>query len=236
MIRALVSVSRTRDEVAHRIRDLIQVGELTVGTRLPSQRTLAAELGVGRQAVQEALLMLESEGFITTRRGAQGGSFVQEPASRGELQSLLRTLDWPRIDDTYEFRIAIERQIALLAAERRTEDDLAAMRQAIADLPRRASTRAAFREPDGRFHNALAHAARNERLAAAMRRARADMFIPIDTLPIIDAIDDTRRQHTRILRAVERRDPAAAARAVVEHIEEARTFTHDMLKRELGDQ
>lgn len=234
MIRSLVAVSRTRDEVAHRIRDLIQVGELTVGTRLPSQRTLAVDLGVGRQAVQEALLMLEAEGFITTRRGARGGSFVQEPAARGQLRSVLRSLDWGRIDDTYEFRIAVERQLALLAAKRRTEDDLAAMRQAIADLPRRATTRAAFREPDGRFHNALAGAARNERLAAAMRRARADMFIPLDTLPIIDAIDDTRRQHARILRAIERQDASAAARAVVEHIEEARTFTHDMLRRELG--
>lgn len=234
MIRSLVSVSRTRDEVAHRIRDLIQVGELTVGTRLPSQRTLAASLGVGRQAVQEALLMLESEGFITTRRGAHGGSFVQEPASRGELQSVLRSLDWARIDDTYEFRIAVERQIAMLAAQRRTHEDLTAMRQAIADLPRRATTRAAFREPDGRFHNAVATAARNERLASAMRRARADMFIPLDTLPIIDAIDDTRRQHTRILRAIERQDATAAARAVVEHIEDARTFTHDMLRREIG--
>ena len=224
-----LTLMRTGHEVAEQLRAQIQSGELPVGSRLPAQRALAASLGVGRQAVQQALSLLEAEGYVVTRRGAHGGSTVCEPVAPAAVWLELIRANHSDLEDALDFRLGVERQIAMLAAERRTVADVAALSGAIDDLPSASVSRSAFREADGRFHAALARAARNGRLEAALRRARADMFMPTDNIPYVETIDVTRRQHLAILRAVERRDPAAAAQAVSLHIEETRVHLRSLL-------
>ncbi|MHB1211987.1 MAG: FadR/GntR family transcriptional regulator [Candidatus Nanopelagicales bacterium] len=209
-------------EVAESLRQQVQSGEISVGSRLPSQRAMADRLGVGRQAVAEAMSLLESEGFIVTRRGAHGGSYVCEPVATAPVWFELIRSSMADLEEALDFRMGIETQIARLAAERRTSEDLEVMRTAIDELPRTQVNRAAFREADGRFHAALSRAARNSRLEAALRRARADLFVPTDSVPYTETVEVTRRQHAAILRAVERHDAAAAARLVRAHIEETR--------------
>ncbi|MHB1066951.1 MAG: FadR/GntR family transcriptional regulator [Candidatus Nanopelagicales bacterium] len=213
---------RTGVEVAESLRQQVQSGEISVGSRLPSQRAMADRLGVGRQAVAEAMSLLESEGFIVTRRGAHGGSYVCEPVATAPVWFELIRSSMADLEEALDFRMGIETQIARLAAERRTSEDLEVMRTAIDELPRTQVNRAAFREADGRFHAALSRAARNSRLEAALRRARADLFVPTDSVPYTETVEVTRRQHAAILRAVERHDAAAAARLVRAHIEETR--------------
>ena len=213
---------RTGVEVAEGLREQIQSGEISVGSRLPSQRAMAEKLGVGRQAVAEAMSLLESEGFIATRRGARCGSYVCEPVAAAPVWFELIRSSMGDLEDVLDFRMAIETQIARLAAERRTHEDIEMMARAIDELPRWEVSRAAFREADGRFHAALSRAARNARLEAALRRARADLFMPTDSMPFTETVEVTRRQHAAILRAVERQDGAAAARLVRAHIEETR--------------
>lgn len=213
---------RTGVEVAESLRQQVQSGEISVGSRLPSQRAMADKLGVGRQAVAEAMSLLESEGFIVTRRGAHGGSYVCEPVATAPVWFELIRSSMADLEEALDFRMGIETQIARLAAERRTSEDLEVMRTAIDELPRTQVNRAAFREADGRFHAALSRAARNSRLEAALRRARADLFVPTDSVPYTETVEVTRRQHAAILRAVERHDAAAAARLVRAHIEETR--------------
>jgi GntR family transcriptional repressor for pyruvate dehydrogenase complex len=207
-------------ELAELLRAQIQCGEIAVGARLPSQRAMAEKLGVGRQAVQEALSLLEAEGYLETRRGAHGGSFVCEPvAPVGVWLELLRS-SIGDLEDSLDFRCGIEAQIVRLACLRRTDDDLADMQAAVDSLTNR--TRAGFREADGNFHASLSRAARNERLEVALRRSRADLFVPTDNLPYVEEVEVSRRQHQSILNAVARRNEAAAVRAVISHIEETR--------------
>ncbi len=154
---------------------------------------------------------------------------MTEPPTHGlqAAEAFRRFAD--EFDEIIDFRLGVERQIALLAAQRRSAADLAEMLDAIRSLPTGEPSRAVFREADGRFHAALARASRNARLEAALRQARADLFVPTDTVPYREAVDVTRREHQAIFRAVERQDPAGAARALTNHVEGTRVQVHAIL-------
>lgn len=214
--------TRNGQEVASILRAQIQSGELAVGTRLPSQRELAAMLGIGRPSLREGLAHLEAEGYLVTRRGATGGSFVSEPSTPPSVWIELLRTNLPDLEDLLDFRIGIERRIAGLAAERRSEADLARMQAAIDVLPAGESPTTAFRAADAQFHGAVARAAGNRRLEEASRLARADLFMPTDNAPFEHQIEITRVQHQQIADAVRDRDVEAAMRVTTEHIEQTR--------------
>jgi DNA-binding FadR family transcriptional regulator len=226
------TATRTAVDLAEDLRAQIQSGEICVGSRLPPQRVMAEKLLVGRQAVSEALSLLESEGYINIRRGAHGGSFVSQPIAPTAVWMELMKAAIDDLEDSLDFRVGVECQIARLAAVRRTNQDIEAMRAAIDSLPGDGVRRAAFREADGQFHAALSRAARNSRLEAALRRARADLFVPTDNIPYVESVEVTRHQHDAVLRAVERQDPVAAALAVERHIEETRRHLRALVSGE----
>jgi len=223
------TLNRTGVDLAEDLRAQIQSGEISVGARLPSQRQMAERLSVGRQAVAEALSLLEAEGYVVTRRGAHGGSFVCEPVAPAAVWLELVRSSFPDLEEALDFRIGVESQIARLAAQRRTAADIRAMQAAIDMLPSHSVSRSEFREADGRFHAALSRAAGNGRLEAALRRSRADLFLPTDNIPYVETVEVTRRQHQAILRAIERQDSTAAARAVTAHVEETRRHLRSLL-------
>ncbi len=225
-----VAPTRTSEELATHLRQRIRSGEIPVGSRLPSQRDLAAHLSISRQSVQEALAVLEFEGYIETRRGAQGGSFVREPETADEFWVERLRASLADLDAVLEFRLGIERQVALLAAERRSEADLATMLEAIDALPsaslEAALRRQVFRQADSMFHMSLAEASGNVRLVRAVRETRSELFILTDRIPYLETIEVTRRQHREIREAVADRDGEAAATALTEHIVDTRTDMH----------
>ena len=214
--------TRNGQEVAAVLRAQIQSGELPVGTRLPSQRDLAALLGIGRPSVREGLAHLEAEGYVVTKRGATGGSFVSAPSTPPSVWVELVRANIADLEDLIDWRIALESRIAYLAALRRTEVDLQVMRKAIDELADVPASIAEFRAADGAFHAALAKAAGNPRLENAARQARADLFMPTDNAPFERRIEMSRIQHADIADAVERHDAEAAQHAVVRHIESTR--------------
>lgn len=207
--------------VADHLRRLIHRGEVGPGDRLPAERELAEQLGVARISLREAIKILQRDGYVEVRRGAQGGTYVtelDEPVARWRAK--MRT-ESGEFDDILDFRIALETGSARLAAIRRSPEDLAALRSAIRDLER-ASGRAAFRLTDSQFHAALAEAAGNSRLEAAIESARGELFTTHDLLPFTDPIQESVRDHEAIYRAVSNRDPDAASAAMREHIENTR--------------
>lgn len=221
MTHSIRLTNRAAVEIVEHFRELMQCGDLAVGERLPSQRELAAELGIGRPALREALAVLEQEGYVVTQRGARGGTFVRElvePAARW-LERVRQNM--AEFDEIIDFRIAVESRLAALAAERRTAEDLSELGEAVAEL-RQDMDRRTFRAADARFHSALAGTARNARLERADRRARGELFVPTDQLDWLALVDVTRAQHAAILHAIGVSDAVRAARAVVVHIERTR--------------
>jgi DNA-binding FadR family transcriptional regulator len=215
----------TASDIAADIRGRIHQGALGPGDRLPAERELAAQLGVSRDRLRDALAALEADGYLVRKRGATGGRFVTELAapfamwvSRSEHE----------LDDIVDFRLAVECQAARFAAQRRTRGDLAALHDAV-DLLDRARTPRDYRLADVAFHAAIALASGNDRLAVAVERARGELFEPAEHLWAAGRTDSL-RDHRRILAALEARDPDEAARAVTDHIERTRAELRALIR------
>jgi len=218
-------VSVQTDIVAE-ISGRIHRGELGPGDRLAPERELAAQLGVSRDRLREALLALEADGYLVAKRGATGGRFVTELAAPFAAWAA-RTAD--ELDDIIDFRLAVECQACRFAAPRRTRSDLDAMRKAVGWLDAAATPRE-YRLADVTFHAAIAIASGNERLAAAVERARGELFEPADELWKYGR-SESLADHRLILAAIETQVPDDAARAMADHIERTRRELGTLVRR-----
>src|SRR5690606_15567199 len=97
------------------------------------------------------------------------------------------------VDEIIDFRIALERHAAYLAALRRDRNDLTQLRDAIETMEG-SESRAVFRLSDSQFHSAVARASRNTRLQAGIDQARGELFSPHDLLeyvePVAESVND----------------------------------------------
>ncbi|HEX8348019.1 MAG TPA: FCD domain-containing protein [Actinoplanes sp.] len=125
--------------LADELRAEITSGRLQAGERLPPEPELCIRTGVSRSTVREALRLLASQHLIVTTRGVTGGSFVAHP-NAGQLSDALSTglallTSSPSVGlaDLLELRLALEVPAAALAAPRRSEQHLTAMREALFD-------------------------------------------------------------------------------------------------------
>ena len=167
----IVMPRRLSDEVASRVRALIEEQQLEAGMKLPAERQLAVQLGVSRNSLREALAKLVSEGVLISRRG--GGTFVRwqhEAWSEQNIVQPLKTLlaDDPDYSfDILEARHAIEASTAWHAAMRATAADKEKIRLCFeatqSEDPDLAS------QADVRFHLAIAEASHNVVLLQTMR-------------------------------------------------------------------
>ncbi|MDH6198389.1 GntR family transcriptional repressor for pyruvate dehydrogenase complex [Mycobacterium frederiksbergense] len=208
-------------DIARRLRARIRAGDLGPGDRLPSERDLAKQMGVGRVSVREALRLLQAGGYVEVRRGATGGTFIT--ALDRPYQNWLTEMrsGASEITDILDLRIGLECQAAKLAASRRTDEELAAMAAAIDEMSS-SDSRVLFRNADARFHSALAQAAGNPRLASAIASARGEMFAPLDELVYTEVVESSRVCHLAVYEAVRDRDAERARLAMEAHLEQTR--------------
>lgn len=214
--------------VAETIRRAVALGRYLPGDRLPAERALAADLGVARATLREALRLLEGEGMLAIRRGAAGGAVVL-PGALGVAADprTLRERAY-QFEDLLDFRLAVEPAAARLAARRRTDEDLARLR-AIHEGMRLHTAMPHFRRGDSAFHLAVAGAARNPRLRAAVEDGRVGMFLPLDALDFTVMLAKALEGHRAVLAALEAGDAAGAERAMAGHIEDTRRELHLVL-------
>lgn len=149
-------------EVADRLAAVIRSGALAPGSRLPAERVLGEQLGVGRTSIREALRMLQATGMITVRPGH--GVFVADLAKLEDRPFA----QWEarfnyRVEELIEARLAIEPMAAACAARRSTPDDLHAIHGTLAEFQRGIDEGdlAMMVLADSGFHYAVAQAARN---------------------------------------------------------------------------
>ena len=194
------------DQAIEGMRALLASGEWAVGTRIPAEPALAAALGVSRNTVREAVRALAHLGVLQVRRG--DGTYV---AAATEMQALMRRqVDRVEIAHLLEVRHAIEVRAASLAAERRTDDDLAVLDAIMAR--RRTALEAgdvvAFVAADVDFHVAVVAAAHNPLLVELYDGLVDTLRASIDA-PVGDG--DLSAEHLAVLQAIRDGDPAAAA-------------------------
>lgn len=210
------------DQVIAQLRDAISTGEWPVGHRIPPESELAAVLDVGRNTVREAVRALAHGGLLEVRQG--DGTYVRATT---ELSGALRTLCGQELREVLEVRRTLEVEAARLAAARRTDDDLAALRAALAerDVAVGAVAAAARRgeEPgtaeveravraDTDFHLAVVRCAGNALLVELYRGVvEAVAHSVVTTMPGTVGTDND-VSHDGIVEAIARRDVERAAR------------------------
>jgi DNA-binding FadR family transcriptional regulator len=167
---APIQTRRAFEEICARIREQVASGALQPGDKLPPERELAQQLGVGRNALREALRSLEFAGIVRLQKGAKGGAFIREvDAERmdGVVRDML-SLGSISLEQITEARVHIQDLVVRLACERATPADLDALEtnvertQAMTQEGRYLDRVECSRE----FYRLLAAAAHNPLLAA----------------------------------------------------------------------
>ncbi|HKB30738.1 MAG TPA: GntR family transcriptional regulator [Streptosporangiaceae bacterium] len=213
------------EETVERLLTAIKLGFVRPGERFPAERELATQLGVSRITLREAIRALRQAGYVESRRGRFGGTFVTcQPArqSVGELRRLMRE-EGEQLADALTFRMAVEIGAAqVLAAQVRdhgARDRIGpALRARLADLT--VARPEDYRRLDTLFHLAIADLSGSVLLAAASTDARMRLNDLLDAIPVLwRNIEHTAPQHAAIAAAILAGDPAAATSAVTEHLE-----------------
>lgn len=218
-------------EIARKLIDYLLSGEITPGTRMPSERQLASELGVGRSAVREALKSLGLLGLIEVRPG--DGTYLRRP----DAELLPRVIEWglllgeQRTLDLVEARQHLEVVVARLAAEHRDDDDLKQLKKALDRMNKPAKNTEAFVEADVEFHLAMAQAGKNGVLLDVLRSIRSLLRVWI-LRAIVEAgeTDSSYKEHLPIYEAIRDQRADAAADAMTIHMDAAA----DRLRRSIA--
>lgn len=214
-----VSMRTAGERIAERLVTAIALGEFEPGQRLPSERDLAASLEVSRTTVREALQRLHAGGYVVTKRGRGGGTFIQTGAGPGSDEMIKRTLDpaWEELTVVLDYRRLIEQLIARTAAERRTSDDIDIIARAVTEYAH-AEGRDASRLADHALHQAIARATHNARLVDLSARIRREVGLGFDAEPYTPEMRRRAlRQHPTLAEAVIAGEPDRAATLAVSH-------------------
>ncbi|MEU7583279.1 FadR/GntR family transcriptional regulator [Streptomyces sp. NPDC041068] len=226
----LRSAARTNlvDLVIAQMESLISDGEWQVGEKIPAEPLLVEQLAVGRNTVREAVRALVHTGMLEPRQG--DGTYVRASSDFGA--AVQRRLRRAGVLEAYEVRASLERDAARHAAERRTDEDLAALRTALAERGRAWSggDTAAFIDADVAFHRTVAEAAHNSVLAELyghLSDALRETLQSVVGAPVPDSVRHQLDAHEAIVDAIEARDAEAAEKAVLAHLAEGMAALRD---------
>lgn len=163
-----VQAHRTFEVVSDRIREKLASGELRAGDKLPAERDLAAQFGISRSAVREALRSLEVTGVVQLKKGVKGGAFIVggSPDRMAQAMQDLVSLDAITLKDLTEARVLLLDGVVRVAARRVTEQDLDALGANIARTEAVIDAGLAAERPlcAQEFYHLLAAATRNSAL------------------------------------------------------------------------
>ncbi|HXF43016.1 MAG TPA: FadR/GntR family transcriptional regulator [Pyrinomonadaceae bacterium] len=209
------------EEVAERLRSMIQNGELRSGDRLPPERDLAKLLGVSRPTLRAGIRSLSAVGILHSKQGA--GTFVAEKGESPTLDSsplrLLSALHGFTSDEMFEARLALEMSIARLAAQRAQPEHLTTMAEEIAGMYASLDNPEQYLVHDMRFHQTIAAASGNRILTSLMNMIAALLY-DSRSKTVHRALDlkDSAEQHHNIYRAIRNRNAEAAEKAMHDHL------------------
>jgi DNA-binding FadR family transcriptional regulator len=212
------------EETVERLLTVIKLGMVGPGERFPAERELAAQLGISRLTLREAIRELHEAGYVSSRRGRFGGTFVTytRPApDQSELRRLAQR-DGEKLADALTFRLAVEAGAAeALASQLAPAPDETIARTLRGRLDEVNQARPQdYRRLDTLFHLSIAELTGSSLLAAACADARWRLNDLLNAIPVLQRnIDHTAGQHQAIVAAILSGDSEGARAAVAEHLE-----------------
>ncbi|MGB3484325.1 MAG: GntR family transcriptional regulator [Mycobacterium sp.] len=222
-----VRLGNAFEDTVGRLLQMIRLGVLAPGESLPPERELAARLGVSRDTVREAIKSLAEAGYLVSRRGRYGGTFLADelPAHSGGGERAGHA----EIDDALRLREILEAGAARMAASRTLS---AAEREEL--WSRLGDVRGAkledYRRLDSRLHLAIAAAAGTPSLVPLVAENRMRLNALLDQIPLLERnIAHSDEQHEAIVIAILAGDSDRAATAMRAHVAGSAALLHGFL-------
>lgn len=222
-------------QIAKQLRDAIANGVWAPGEQLPTEQALAESFDVSRSTAREGLKLLAATGLLTSSRGTNGGNFVAMPNAELIAEQLSYSISlWFRTGNVSllevdEARWVLEMHCVEFAAQRRTEQDLAAMKKVVDESRNLDLPLTEWLDLDIDFHTAISRAAKNHILELAMmsvhlsRPATNMVFSNLDRNAITV-------QHLAIYDALAEGNPHKAKEAFQSHIDNLTATRHQALE------
>lgn len=221
-------IKRTRayEQIVRQLADLIEHGDFQPGDRLPSERDMARDFGVGRPTLRQALSVLSAAGVLEILPGS--GIYLRKQfgsarGTTGNAMAMLLMTEKQDLNHILELRIAVEGNAAYLAAQRRTPVQLSELEEAYENLSQALMTRGEAITEDFRFHSKIAEATGNPVFLKVMV-SLADLFLQQfehTTRHLYhepDRVEANQREHRAIVDAILEQRPEAARQAMVSHL------------------
>jgi GntR family transcriptional repressor for pyruvate dehydrogenase complex len=208
------------DSVAAELERMILRGDYEIGGRLPSERELADQFGVGRSSMREALRLVEASGLLRIDHGR--GVFVAATKKRpptGDFE--LRVIDDVTVPELFEVRLAMEGESAGLAARRLTPPEADELQRIVAAAAEPSVGDEDFVTHDARVHRAIATASKNKLLLQIFESIEPLFFTysyRVIQLPGRRVV--AQYGHEQIVQAIVARRPRDARNAMVKHLRE----------------
>jgi DNA-binding FadR family transcriptional regulator len=209
------------EETVERLLTAIKLGIVVPGSRLPPERDLADRLSVSRVTLREAIRALQQSGYVESRRGRYGGTFVNDALPRLSHPGAGRLSRKTRgdLDDTLTLRLVLEVGTTEQAARRELDDhDAGHLTSCMHDCAG-AYDQTDYRRRDSRFHLAIAEVTGSPSLTVAVADVRMRVNRFLDSIPALERnMAHSEAQHRRIVTAISAGDTEAARRAMAEHL------------------
>ena len=215
--------------IISKIRDFINLKNLEPGDKLPSQRVLSEKFNVSRHLIKEAIDKLEFYELLTTI--PQAGTFVAnigQIALNGIIEGIV-TLEKQDFKSLVETRLMLEAKTVFLAAERRTDEDLINIENALnAYKVKHLSKEVAIQE-DLLFHLAIAKACGNSTLNALMLQITPKIITEFEKTRVCHEDDFIKevKNHEAIFQAIKDKDTKKSVRAMEVHFERLMKFSEN---------
>lgn len=214
-----VKKTRVYEEIVAKIKEMIDKGRFKSGDQLPVERELAEVFRVSRSSVREAIRSLESQGLLESRQG--NGTYIAKHPVESLVNPLASVICSQKDGqkELFEMRRLIEPQLAFLAAERATEEEILQMEKTLSSQEQLIIQGESGAEIDRQFHYLLAGAARNRFLLQIVDSnmnffmESRDNFLQVDGRP-----EKSIQRHRELLDAIEARDSEGAAQTMREHL------------------
>ncbi len=210
----------TFEQTVERLLQSMKLGVVDPGEQLPVERELAQSLGISRVTLREAIRSLQEAGYLESRRGRNGGTFVvRRPMSSTATGKKTPKLDADEVADVLGFRYVVEGGACELAAKRGLSPDEAAQLKKLEAECSAASVKD-YRPADSRLHLAIAEYCGVPSLITAVAEVRIRLNGMLDALPLVPVnIDHSNRQHVRLINKIIKGDAAGAKAEMCRHVD-----------------
>ncbi|MEU3711353.1 FadR/GntR family transcriptional regulator [Streptomyces catenulae] len=222
------------EEALEQILQIVRLGLVAQGERLPAERELADRLHISRVTLREVLKVLQDEGLVESRRGRYGGTFVRARDGHPGEAELRRRTDRIDLEDTLRFREVLETGAAGLCAAHGLPDADAARLRACLTATHDAPL-ADYRRCDTLLHLTLAELSGSPSLAAQYAAVRARVNDLLDCIPLlVRNLEHSQSQHDALVEAVLEGDADGAREVAREHCGGTAALLRGFLTRPAG--